>query len=739
MITRWLAELQSICPTLPNAAPRDQPSLANHRFHESRIMGLFRIRTLLLLGCGVALLFWLRYGEQVLRGQRLDPAEQIIAEYRREVESRHPESTNWLQQQQDHYGERALAAGIRSQRGALASFETQQQLIRNSARLISLYERDPLRDEALLWSHGTALRVAEDDSELSEELLRRLEAAQADPQLWSLVRDNPVALSSDLVMTSEPHRALYAAEQRWIDDLITALVQTVDVPPPSATQPGDDPLLQASETVGPPAIRLDTVLEVILEEHACLQAAIPEPLASPSEAAVVFLTFLEHRELLTTLCREGVPAIEAVEVLLLNADSLAANESTNPADSNAAIAATAAKLIRIQREKKLIWEQARREPLLLQFDELVPAYSERLIEKFPQHGIPALIVSQYAEAPLAAAVAIDRYGELAIAVLVHYADSPRFRELLGRGERGYQTVMVAAMESDVGLEKLVGDPRYLSKLIDDRGNPRKADWWQSVPVVGGIANVARNYASDRPSDWSEIGWAAWDVADAVLIVSSLGTSKLFTEAGKQGMKAAARGAGRQAALRAGGRSTVASSAVSTRSLTALQRIARLTSGGAGSATARASTRAAATSATLRIGGRLVALAAQPVLAVTHRVYQASRVVFTAASSVPPLVRLWVSRGLLGISLLARTPAMLRSVATGAANFTAAVADQLGQQVDAIKQLIGLPQVAEGLVGRGLYRMLYWGGFVLIALAAWMSWTPRTRPRLGWAGGSNANH
>lgn len=699
-------------------------------------MGRFRIRTLLLLACVGALLFWLRYGEQVLSGQRVDPAQQIIAEYRGEFESRHPEAFHWLQQQQEQYGERVLAASIRSQRGTLTSFENQQQLIRNSARLISLYEQDPLRDEAILWSHGTALQVAQDDRELSEEFLRRLEIARADEQLWAVVRDNPIALSSDLIMTSESHRAFYAAEQNWLDDIMTALVQTVDVPQPTS-QPSEAIALRFDETIAPPAISLDAVLEIAYENRACLKDAIPDPLTSPSQTAVVFLMFLEHRELLPTLCREGVPAMEAVEVLLLNSDTLGLNAPPESAAPNDPITATAAKLVRIHREKKLIWEQARREPLLLQFDELVPAFSMRLLEKFPEHGIPALIVTQYAEAPVAAAIAIDRYGELAIAVLVHYADSPRFVELLGRGDRGYQTVMVAAMESDVGLEKLSSDPRYLSKLIDDQGQPRKADWWQAVPVVGSIANVARNYATDRPSDWSEIGWAAWDVADAMLIVGSLGTSKLLTEAGKQGIKVTARGAGRQAALRAGGRSTLSSSAAPARSLTALQRLGQLTSRASG--TAGATTRAAATSATLRIAGRVVALTAQPVLAVTHRAYLASRVMFTAASRVPPLVRLWVSRGLLGISLFARTPAMLRSIAAGAANFTAAVAEQLGQQVDAIKQLLGLPQVAESLLGQGLQRVLYWAGLVLIGLAAWAVLYSRPRRRLGFPGGLNVTH
>jgi hypothetical protein len=666
-----------------------------------------RIRTLLLLTCALAFVFWLRYGEQLISGERQDRSAKIISEYQRQVEKKHPEAANWVEQQKAMHGERALAASIDSQRGVLADFETRQLLTANATRLVSVYQRDP--DEAILWSHGTALQVAKDDFALADELLRRLETAQAQPQIWALIRDNPMALSSDLLFESQPHREFYSAHQAWIDDLMMALAQSVELETAVSFTAA-----ASSMGVSPAAVDLDTVLDLAVKSHPHLKLAIPKPQSQPAESAVIFLTVLEHRDLIVAICNQGVPPLEAVEVLLLNgdflhSDVLASDQSKHRIDS------MAARLLRVHREKKTVWDHARREPLLLHFDHLVPLYSQRLIEKYPHHGIPALVVTQYSDAPVAAAAAIDRYGELAIAVLVHYADSPRFVDLLRRGDDGYQSVMVAAIDGDVGLEKLASDPRYLRKLIGEDGNPRQAEWWQSVPVVGGLANVARNYATDRPSDWSEIGWAAWDVGDAVLIVGSLGASKLLTEAGKQGIKATARGAGRTAALRAGTRSGTLAAGTAARAPTALQRLSRIAARGAGAEAVGLASRAAAFSTTLHLGGRVVLFAARPLVAVSGKAFQASRAVLAVSRGTPPLVRLWVTRGLLGISLLARTPAMVYSVATGVANFTASVVDQIGRQVDAIKELVGLPITAETMLGRGVQRITYFGGLLIFGL------------------------
>lgn len=701
-----------------------------------------RVRTIAFFAMAGAFIFWLRYGEEVLRGQRRDAADRVIAAYRDEHQRQNPETANWLEQQKETYGDRALAASIRTERGSLANFEAQQHSIRTSARLISIFQNDPLRDDAILWSHGTALStVSGDDPEnrqMTDQWLQRLETAKADPAVWALVRDNPLALTSDLILSSKQARDFYATNQSWVDDLVAALMQTVDdeasVAPitDAKSTAADEPRDAAADTVAksndvpampaPSAVRVDAVLDIAMSLHPHLKEAIDQAQGDAVMASVIFLTFAEHRELMTELCAQNIPATEAVEVLLLNGDAVQSGGSTSDT------AQKAARLVRIYREKKRVWDQARREPLVLRFDEAAPKFSQSLIERFPQHGIPSLVITQYPEAAPAAAAAIDRYGELAIAVLVHYAPSDRFRDLLGNDQLGYRTAMVAAMEGDVGLEKLAGDPRYLAKLVDETGTPRKADWWQAVPVVGGIANVARNVATDRPSDWSELGWAAWDVVDAALIVGSLGASKLATEVGKQGLKSAARIAGREAAASAGTR-TAAIATTRTPSLlegiakTSARSTSRSTGSLAASATgdmAAAAAKVGILSASLRIGSRVVVLVARPMMAVSAKAFQTTRLVFAAAASMPPAIRLWVTRGLLGISLMARTPRMAAIVAGSIGDFTASVVDELGKRVDEVKSLIGLPLGGEGVIGQGLQRFAYFA--ILLMIAAGATWT-----------------
>lgn len=720
-----------------------------------------RTRTLLFVFLAGAFLFWLRYGEEVLKGERRDAAQRAIAAFQDENQRQYPETANWLEQQKATFGDRALAASIRSQRGLLSSFESQQHAIRNSARLISIFQNDQTRDDSILWSHGTALTTVSGDDpdlrQLADQWLQRLETAKADPSVWPLVRDNPLALTSDLILADREKRDFYANNHAWVDDLVTALMQTVDdetsVPTVAAMQPTGpsgrelDPLASPELPPLPPptVVRFDSVLDIAFAFHPQLKATITDPLEDPVTAAVVFLTFAENRALMSELCAQNVPATEAVEVLLLNGDAIFGGESL-AGDSTGKSAvddpvAQAARLVRIYREKKRVWDQARREPLVLRFDEAAPKFSQGLIERFPDHGVASLVITQFPDESAAAAAAIDRYGELAMAVLVHYAPSDRFHALLGDSGLGFRTVMVAAMEGDVGLEKLANDRRYLDKLVDEHGTPRKADWWQAVPVVGGIANVARNYATDRPSDWSEIGWAAWDVVDAALIVGSLGTAKLATEVGKQGLKASARLAGREAAASA---ATRTAAVAQVRSASLLEGLAKTSARSSPAATklavsatsgemAAAAAKVGILSTSLRIGSRVVTLAFRPMMAVSGKAYQTTRVVFAAAASVPPAIRLWVTRGLLGISLMARTPQMATKIAASITDFSTTVVDQLSNQVDEIKSMIGLPLADENAISHGLQRLTYFailGG--IGAIAMWVLLRPNHRRR-HWLG------
>jgi hypothetical protein len=149
--------------------------------------------------------------------------------------------------------------------------------------------------------------------------------------------------------------------------------------------------------------------------------------------------------------------------------------------------------------------------------------------------------------------------------------------------------------------------------------------------------------------------------------------------------------------------------------------------------AGATPRAATVSGVLRIGGRGVVLVARPMTAVSAKAVQASRLLVTSIASAPPLVRLWVTRGLLGISLIARTPAMAQSIATGVSDFAASVVDDLGKQVDAIKSSLGIPLDGEGWLGQAAQRVIYFAILGVIGgLATWTLVRPSSNRR-GWLG------
>jgi hypothetical protein len=56
----------------------------------------------------------------------------------------------------------------------------------------------------------------------------------------------------------------------------------------------------------------------------------------------------------------------------------------------------------------------------------------------------------------------------------------------------------------------------------------------------------RNWATSTPNEWSELGWAALDVADGVLLVASFGGTSVLTGSAKQAAKTGAKQAGRKA-------------------------------------------------------------------------------------------------------------------------------------------------------------------------------------------------
>jgi len=231
-----------------------------------------------------------------------------------------------------------------------------------------------------------------------------------------------------------------------------------------------------------------------------------------------FALFSNYGGVIQNCVRHGkIPVDELMDVMFANQDFL---------DKHAADLTDekiAAKLITIRDSHPAVWNAAKLSPLCLQLFDDVPNFADSLCEKHGSDDIAAFLYTKYGEAVPQAAAAINKFGDIAIYVLSRYEKSDLFRNALKDQHLGVRIIPYIIQFGDTGLERIADNKSWLDKYFDEEGNARQKEWWTSIPG-GGAADVVRNWYNHYPNEWSEIGWAALDVADATLLVASLGAS-----------------------------------------------------------------------------------------------------------------------------------------------------------------------------------------------------------------------
>lgn len=630
------------------------------------------------IACGVFCLFWLVNGSEIISRTPGQSESKAIADFKRS----NPKAADWLAQQQDRFGRFNTSVAIESLQGRVLNPEALKQSFETRARLTSLYQKDRAGDESVLWSHGTAIDAMSDLPNESNEYLTRLEEASADQDYWSLVRNDPVALSSKLLKSNLELRKHYQDNQAWYVEMTEVLVAMIGI---TSADDTDDTVDTDEEHVG--FIQLDDLLEVANEGKPYLMQLVPNPSETALEACIYYETFRQFGQVISMAAQQGVPAKEATEVIVLNRDALLKDDEIDGAKVNEPTA-VAARLVTLHRNRPSVWAAAQRDGYVLSFDELTPGLSQPVLEKHAELGAASLIVTQYGDVATQAAAIVNHYGELGVAVLAQYDGSENFRKLLGNANVDHRIAMVAVLKSDVGLETVLRDPAYIDKWIDQDGKPLADEWWVNVPLVGGVAKVAKNYGTGVPSDWSEIGWAAWDVGDVALMALSFGTSKVLTEAAKQTTKQTSKGIGKGAAKKL---SEIGIKRIpGTLKPSAMTRLISAAKASKSAAPIRWTSRAVihVTRATKTMGGKLIT---------------ASNRVIQMAKSIPPGVRKWAARGMLGASLFVRGPervrALIDSLNKNAADFVSdainAIPKAVADAIEKVKQTAG--EVAGGSV------------------------------------------
>ncbi len=237
--------------------------------------------------------------------------------------------------------------------------------------------------------------------------------------------------------------------------------------------------------------------------------------------------FIDHGEVIKECANKGVPVLETVAILYANPGWM----------DNASDGEKATKLVEIQRNRKSVWGMAMAAPQILELDEKVPKYSDKLIQNHGHDDIAPFIlnVCQGYEEP--AAQAIVKYDDTAIYALNKYQNIDQFRAAMKERD-GFRAPAFMMLKGNIGLNR-VGNPADVDKDFTPLGDPAGGWGWKDVPILGGPVNVVRNWVNGATNEWSDLGWAALDAADGALLVATFGGSTLMT-AGKQATKGVAK-------------------------------------------------------------------------------------------------------------------------------------------------------------------------------------------------------
>ena len=581
-----------------------------------------------------------------------------------------------LENEHEKFGMLAAAGSTRENGQArsvlreMADEMVQQDGLPYRARLAALFHDDEKRfdqelQEAFFTTHGTvceSLRIAEKHFDgITHAYVTTLEQARQNSNVWPLVRDDPLGLiiwDEFTKFTQDDQSTLqalkfYHKNREWLADPLASL-----------------DLSQIA-----PGVNDWTIPEVInrlMQFEETLRLAIHE---DEGDLGVYGLAVMLTHGQLVDECRKNyrLDPSETISVIFMNLNLLS---DWDPQNENGQLILEgdskwihdkASWLAQIEKQSSTVWLSAGTSPFALKLHIDAPATATSILTKYTADAIPILIY-QHFEDPgqvQAAAKAIDVYGEVAMYVFIKYEDDAFIKKLgkhLTDPEIGIRIIPFILMFGDEAFEKIAGDTEWLDKYINEDGTPRRKNWISFVPLVGGAGNVIQNWAQGHPNEWSEIGWAVWDVADAAIAVYTLGASKGVTTSAKAGALAGKTaiitGKGPTRAYLAGLWKKALTSPVGLRmsKVKVLSQAAKLVGG-----TLRA--------IKLTVWGSVRMIGAPARLA-----WQGVHKTFQTWKSLPPSVRKWTLRGLVATSVIIkfniRTAPHIKEIARGISDLLA---------------------------------------------------------------------
>ena len=412
-----------------------------------------------------------------------------------------------FRQLQEHKGvldETALARAVASRAGM--TFEPDLELL----TLADNPELFPTAGDRadFLQAHGTTLQLLRDSTPgdvSAQKYVKDLKQCLRDPEKATRVKFDPIALMMETgnVSLSPEQWEFYQKNHEWLG---TVLLQ-----------------IEANQEAKPPKTQETVIVEVI---ETCRKHPKQSQVAGESFGADGIALLLAFPEAISQLVAAGIPIHEVLEVIFANAEDI----RTEP---NAILT------LCDMYGNKDVWDAAKRLPRVLWLYSHDRKQCIAIVKQFPEDNIPGMLADIYADALKPAAEALIRVPELALHVLgraaVNEVALPKFKEALN--QHGWRVVPYVAQHGLSDGSAQVSQ-EWLNKYFDAEGQPREKEWWTTVPIVGAPADLVRQLKNGTV-EADEVGWAALDVGDGVLLIASMGTSSgviAAKQAAKAGIK-----------------------------------------------------------------------------------------------------------------------------------------------------------------------------------------------------------
>lgn len=476
-------------------------------------------------------------------------AESQVTRFLEAHAEQNPELAHELTKLRRTYGDAAVATKLkldeRAAREALDIKTLQDQLqtgeplyeieLTRLALGIDLQQEEDTLENFLV-DYDMHLRMVPDQAEI-REVLDALHDATESPAdwrfvwrgfgellVWKATREQPVLWS------------LYTREFDWLSDLIGArLMLEIDLESIYESDFSVDDILRRIRELLMVAEAYGDLLEVLYNK-------------APEQAMLAYHVIEVYGDALTiTTSRYGVPLDEAVAVLFANPGVLETlvqevGKGKDPAELQASF------LNEVRSRHPNVWTHAAVTVMALQLFHDAPVHAEEVLTRFGSN--PSFIDQLYetygpdtvngnAKLLRVVAAALAKYGDVAAYVLYEKRNNQAFRTALVDPDIGIRIVPYAARFPDK-LGQVLEDPGWIDKYFEEDGRLRDAErWWEALPG-GSLAKVASNWVNGYPCDWSEMGWAVFEVVDVGLMFATVGTSKVMTSSAKTTVKVGVR-------------------------------------------------------------------------------------------------------------------------------------------------------------------------------------------------------